>query len=262
MADKIEGVFLLEKEAKIGTGHTEKKVKQKMYCIAKERDDGNIEFRYLGSNDEPMDIVETIPKTEFIHQFTFQPYYFEKKKAEQDKKVNKHIAVAEEHARRKELFSAEYEYKNALKLDEENLRANFGIGNVYLQMGEKEKAKDIFVKISRIDAIFEEHNKHFFNECGIQLRKQELYDEAIDYYQKGLSMAADDENLLFNLARAFFEKGDPDKAREHVNKALTIRPAFKEGKALLNYIEQKKTKEDLRKDEERQEADTSKDVKK
>jgi tetratricopeptide (TPR) repeat protein len=262
MTDRIEGVFLLEKEAKIGTGHTEKKVKQKMFCLAKERDDGTIEFRYLNANDEPMDIVENIPKIEFIHQFTFQPCYFEKKKADQDKKVDKHIAIAEEHARRKELFSAEYEYKNALKLDEENLRANFGIGNVYLQMGEKEKAKDIFVKISHLDAIFEEQNKHFFNECGIQLRKQELYDEAIDYYQKGLSLSADDENLLFNLARAFFEKGDQENAREYVYKALVIRPEFKEGKALLNYIEQKKTKEDLKKDEEQQETGKNRDAKK
>jgi len=254
MTDKIEGVFLLEKEAKIGTGHTEKKVKQKMYCLAAERDDGMIEYRYLGANDEPMDIVETLPKAEFIHQFTFQPYYFERKKADQEKKVNKHIAIAEEHIKRKELFSAEYEYKNALKLDEENLRANFGIGNVYLQMGEKEKAKEIFVKISTIEAIFEEQNKHFFNECGIQLRKQELYDEAANYYQRALSLSPNDENLLFNLARALFEKGDFENAREQIQKALAINPHFKEGRVLLSYIEQKKTRDDLHRYEQAQGA--------
>ncbi|MCX8044966.1 MAG: tetratricopeptide repeat protein [Desulfobacterota bacterium] len=250
MTDKIEGVFLLEKDAKIGTGHTEKKVKQRMYCLAHERDDGMIEYQYLGANDEPLDIVETMPKAEFIHQFTFQPYYFERKQAEQQKKINKHIALAEEHVRRKELYSAEYEYKNALKLDEENLRANFGIGNVYLQMGEKEKAKEIFVKISTIDAIFEEHNKHFFNECGIQLRKQELYDEAIRYYQKALSLSPQDEHLLFNLARALFEKGDYEQARETIYQALIINPEFKEAQVLLSFIEQKKTKEDLRRHEQ------------
>ena len=252
MVDRIEGVFLIEKDARIGTGHTEKKVKHRMYCLAHERDDGMIEYRYLGADDQPLDIVETMPKAEFIHQFIFQPYYFERKKAEQERKVNKHIAIAEEHVRRKELFSAEYEYKNALKLDEENLRANFGIGNVYLQMGEKEKAKEIFVKISNIEAIFEEQNKHFFNECGIQLRKQELYDEAIRYYQRALTLSPQDENLLFNLARAFFEKGDCEKARETILKALAINSTFKEGKVLLSYIEQKKTGEDLRRDEETQ----------
>ena len=54
MADKIEGVFLLEKEATIGTGHTEKKVTQKMYCVAKELDNDEIEIR------KAMDLLESI----------------------------------------------------------------------------------------------------------------------------------------------------------------------------------------------------------
>ncbi len=149
MADKIQGIFSIEKTAKIGTGSTEKKVKQKMYCQAVELEDNQIEVRYLGSNDEPLDVPELISKNVFVHDFVFQPYYLEQRKAEKEKKISKNIASAEEHVNRKELHSAEYEYKLALRLDEENLRANFGIGNVYLKMGEKDKAKDIFVKISK-----------------------------------------------------------------------------------------------------------------
>ncbi len=240
--DKIEGVFLHEKVSKIGTGSTEKKVKQQMFCLAQEVEGNEVEVRYLGPNDKPMDVVEKIPKDEFVRTFTFQPYYFEKKRAEnkpENKQLNKHIAIAEEHARKKEFFSAEYEFKNALKIDEENLRANFGIGNVYLEMGEKEKAKEIFVKISHIDAIFEEENKHFFNECAIQLRKQKLFSESLDYYTKAIKLSPNDENLYFNLARAHFEKGEGEQAKEHIYKALSIKPDFKEGKALLNYIDQK-----------------------
>ncbi len=242
MADKIEGVFLYEKESKIGTGSTEKKVRHQMYCLAREIDDNVVEVRYLGKDDTPLEDAERIPKDVFVRTFTFQPYYFEKKKADkehQDKQVNKHIAIAEQHAKKKEFFSAEYEFKNALKIDEKNLRANFGIGNVYLQMGEKQKAKDIFVKISQIEAIFEEENKHFFNECAIQLRKQSLFDESIDYYSRAIKLSPNDEHLCFNLARAHFEKGDAVLARETIYKALSIKPDFKEGKALLSYIDQK-----------------------
>ncbi len=242
MPDRIEGVFIYEKEATIGTGHTAKKVKQKMYCLAKETDKDEVEIRYLGANDEPLNIVEKIPKEEFIRSFTFQPYYFERKAAHNEQKVNKHILTAEEHARRDELYSAEFEFNNALKLDEENLRANFGVGNVYLKMGEKEKAREIFVKISKIDAIFEEHNKHFFNECGIQLRKQELYEEALDYYKKALEVSPQDENLFFNVSRAHFEKGDVEKAQEYISKALEINPEFKEGKAFISYMTEKQEK--------------------
>jgi len=241
MTDNIRGVFLQERESKIGTGHTKKIVKQKMYCIANQINDNEIEVRYLGANDKPLNITETIPKDEFIRNFTFQPYYYEKKKAEgQEKEINKHIAVAEEHAKKKEFYSAEYEYKNALKIDEENLRANFGIGNVYLSMGEEKKAKEIFIKISTIDAIFEEQNKHFFNECAIQLRKHKLYDEAINYYTKAIELSPRDENLYFNIARPHFEKGNIEQARNHIYKALEIRPEFPEGQAFLTYIDNHK----------------------
>ncbi len=240
MTDKIQGIFCIEKTAKIGTGSTEKKVKQKMFCQAVELDDNQIDVRYLGSNDEPLDVPELIPKNDFVRDFVFQPYYLEKRKAEKDKKISKNIASAEEHANRNELHSAEYEYKLALRLDEENLRANFGIGNVYLKMGEKDKAKDIFVKISKIDAIFEQKNKHFFNDCAIQLRKQELYAEAIDYYNKAIGLSDEDENLYFNLSRAYFENDDFESAREKILKALEINSNFKEAKAYLDYINNQK----------------------
>lgn len=239
--DKIEGVFLYEKEANIGTGHTRKSVKQQMFCIAREIDDNEVEIRYLGADDKPLEIAETIPKDEFVRKFTFQPYYFESRQSQEEKKLNKHIAIAEEHARKKEYYSAEYEFKNALKIDEKNLRANFGIGNVYLAMGEREKASDIFVKISHIDAIFQEENKHFFNECAIQLRKQQLFDESIDYYTKAINLSPNDENLYFNLCRAYVEKGSWDIAREQIYKALAIYPNFKEGKAMLHYIDQRQS---------------------
>lgn len=241
MAGKIEGVFIQEKASTIGTGHTAKKVTQTIYCEAKQINDEEVEFHYLAANGEPLNIVEKMPLREFLHDFTFQPDYSDQKSSEDQKRVSEHVANAEEHIKKNEPFSADYEYKNALKIDEEDLRANFGIGNVYLSLGEEEKAKDIFTNISKIDAIFEEENKHFFNECGIQLRKQELYDEAIDYYNKALSLSPDDESLLFNLARALFEKGDLENSRKYVSKLLSKNPHHEETKDLLTYMNRKAT---------------------
>jgi len=241
VADMIKGVFAFEKIGTIGTGHTVKKVKEQMYCLAKQINDQEVAYRFLGANDVPMNDVEKISKDEFLRKFTFQPYYLEnKKKKEEEKmaeeKVNKKIATAEEHVRRNETHSAEFEFKNALKMDEENLRANFGIGNLYLSMGEKEKAKEVFVNLSKIDAIFEEKNKHLFNECAIKLRKQDLYDESIKYYVKAIDLSPRDENLYFNVARAYFEKEDVKKADEYIQQALSINPNFDEVKKLLGFV--------------------------
>ena len=97
MADKIQGIFSVEKTAKIGTGSTEKKVKQQMYCQAIEKEDGQIEVRYLGKNDEPIYISERIPKDVFIRDSVFQPYFLEERKAEKEKKANEKILTAEQH---------------------------------------------------------------------------------------------------------------------------------------------------------------------
>ena len=188
MSDKIKGVFKLKKKSTIGTGHTSKKVVGDIICLARQMNCEEVEIRYLDANKEPIDGVEKIPLEKFISDFTSHPYYFQGKEAENQKKIIKHCAVAEDHAGRKEFPGAEYEFKMALKIDEECLRANFGIGNLYFEMGEKKKAKEIFRKIVQIDAIFDEKNKHISNSCGIKLRKQEMYDEAINYYEKAINI--------------------------------------------------------------------------
>ncbi len=131
------------------------------------------------------------------------------------------------------------------------------IGKVYLEIGEAEKAREVFSNISQIDAIFEEKNKHFFNECAIQLRKQKLYNETIGYYEKAISVSPNDENLCFNLARANFDNGNAVKARECINKALQINPDFIEGKAYIKYMEKLRPEENPEKKSEDRENEQS-----
>jgi tetratricopeptide (TPR) repeat protein len=237
---KIDGIFRQEREAKIGMGGIAMSVKQDICCLAKQINDEEVEVRCLNKNDEPIGDPEVVKLNDFLNDFTFLPYYKELKEAEKEKNINKKIATAEEHIERNELHSAEYEYNLALKIDEEHLRANFGIGNLYFKMGQPEKAKNVFIKISKIDAIFEKKNKHLFNECGMNLRQQNLFDEAIAYYEKAVKICGeDDENIFFNLARAYFSKGDLEKAQESMSRALLINPEFNDGKAFVKYMEKK-----------------------
>lgn len=238
--ERIEGVFRQERKAKIGMGGTAKSVKQDICCIANQISDDEVEVRYLNKNDEPMDAAEVVNLKDFLNDFTFQPYYMEQKEVKKEKEINKKIANAEQHIERNELHSAEYEYGLALKINEDHLRANFGVGNLYFKMGQPEKAKKIFIKISKIEAIFEKKNKHLFNECGMHLRQQNLYDEAIAYYEKAVKICdEDDENLFFNLARAYYSKDNEEKAREAISRALLINPDFTDGRAFISYMKLK-----------------------
>jgi tetratricopeptide (TPR) repeat protein len=79
---------------------------------------------------------------------------------------------------------------------------------------------------------------HTYNALGIQARKGGDFDKAVAEFNKALSVSPDDEALLYNLARAYAAKKEKKPAVESIQKALKINPAFTEGKALLQSIEQ------------------------
>ncbi len=142
-------------------------------------------------------------------------------------------ARGERHLEANEFLSAEFEYNNALKLDEQNVRANFGLGKTYLASGQNDKAANVFRKLSTIEAVLEPQNKHIFNEFGMALRKMGLYVEAVRHYHRALSLTSGDENLWFNLGRALYEGGQHKQALGAVKKALDINPNFEEARQYL-----------------------------
>ena len=91
-------------------------------------------------------------------------------------------------------------------------------------------------KLSQVEAIFEEENKHIFNEFGITLRKTKMYDEALANYMKALEISPQDENLYFNIARLYYDKEDGSKAQEWLDKALNINPDFREARQFKDVL--------------------------
>jgi tetratricopeptide (TPR) repeat protein len=79
---------------------------------------------------------------------------------------------------------------------------------------------------------------HTYNALGIQARKDGDFDKAVAELKKALTVSPDDEGILYNLARAYAAKKEKIPAVESIQKALKINPAFTEGKALLQSIEQ------------------------
>jgi len=79
---------------------------------------------------------------------------------------------------------------------------------------------------------------HAYNARGIQARKEGTYEKAVEEFKKALSVAPDDEGILYNLARAYAAKKEKKPAVESIRKALQINPAFAEAQILLNHLQQ------------------------
>jgi tetratricopeptide (TPR) repeat protein len=223
---KIQGIFFEESTITLGTGHTQKTQKMKNYCQAEQIDSEKVKLSFLGNEGKPTGIVIEIAYDEFLKRYTFDPNYRVKTKDEAEH--DRHVAVAEKQRARGEVYSAEVEYSNALKIDPESIRANFGIGTLYMEMGDTQKAKDVFRKLSEVEAIFEEDNKHIFNEFGIELRKANMLEEALANYQKAITISPKDEHLFFNIARIYYDIKEWNNALAWLKKALEINPHFRD----------------------------------
>ncbi len=131
---------------------------------------------------------------------------------------------------------AKIEYQMVLRIDEENIRANFGLGLAYLSLNQLDKGRYVFSRLVEMDESFEEAHKHLFNEFGIALRKKNLFDEAMRYYGRAAELSPRDENIYLNMARAMFEKGDLESAFAHLRKTFEINPEVEEAKAFLAFL--------------------------
>ncbi len=231
---KIQGIFFEEATITLGTGHTQKTQKMKNYCQAEQIDNGKVKLTFLGNEGKPTGIVIEIAYDEFLKRYTFEPNYRVKTKDEAEH--DRHVAVAEKQRARGELYSAEFEYTYALKIDPESIRANFGIGTLYMEMGDTAKAKDVFRKLSEVEAIFEEDNKHIFNEFGIELRKANMLEEALANYQKAITISPKDEHLYFNIVRIYYDIKEWNNALAWLKKALEINPHFRDAKSFQALI--------------------------
>lgn len=235
---RIEGVFSIERTGKIGAGTTARRVKQTALYYCREVDDDVIEIRLLNPHNVPFGDVEQITKDELLAEYLPMPQLY-KEVMGNIRNIQKSIARGEKFRKRGETFTAEFEFNNALNLDEENVRANFGVGLCLLARDENEKAQQVFQRIVKIDSAFNSEHKHLFNEYGIELRKKKLLEEAAEYYARALELTSDDENLWYNLARAWFDNEDYAKAADAVTKCLELNPVHEHGKKMLNYLNKK-----------------------
>lgn len=236
---KIRGAFSTKIVQEIGTGTTKRKVVQSFLYFAEEADNDAIALRALNENYVPSGEVQYISKEELLESFSPELELYTSTIFPAMRELNRTLAKADRQRQLGNTFTAEMEYNKALNIDEGNIRANFGIGLCYLSRQDDEKAVDIFQRLVKLDAAFEKQHKHLFNDFGISLRKNRLFDEAVKFYTRAIGLTDDDENLYFNIARCLYEDGKRKQALKYIKKCLELNPQSKPALKLKNYMEKK-----------------------
>ncbi len=232
----IKGVFSTQELKKIGTGTTTRRTLQKTFWFVETNAEGILECQPVNSNYIPMGAKKTISMDELMEKFAPEPEFYMSSVFPKMQELKKDLDSGDKHREKGETFSAEHHYNSALKVDEENIRANFGIGLTYLQRQEEDKAKNIFDRLVNLEATFSREHKHLFNEFGIALRKSKMFDEAISYYEKALKLTTNDENLFLNIARVYFEKKNFQECCNYLFKVLYLNPTHENGYKFLYWM--------------------------
>lgn len=241
---KIYGVFSVEVSTDVGTGTTKRKSVKRVLRFVEEiepdaEDTRLFQVQPLNTNNIPTGKKTVIPLEELVRDYTPEVEYYQTNVFPKMKELDSTLSRAEKKREEGAYYSAQFDYEKALEFDEENVRANFGLGLTYMARGETEKAADVFNRIVTLDAAFSPDHKHLFNEFGINLRKSKLHDQAVEYYSRALEMTTDDENLYYNIARAYYERGDRDECRENLEKALQLNPDFDSAQQFLDFLKKK-----------------------
>jgi tetratricopeptide (TPR) repeat protein len=201
----------------------------KHYWFCKEMGDDLVSIQLLDEHHLPTSKQHHMRKDEFLRDFTLEPDLGYRL-------LTQRVLMGDYYRNQGMNVEAKIEFQQVLRIDEENIRGNFGLGLAYLALNQLEKGRYAFEKLVGLDESFLPEHKHLFNDFGIALRKKGLFDEALSFYHRAKALCPDDEHLLLNIARAWFEKGDTEMAYQELKTCLEIKPCFREALAFLGYL--------------------------
>lgn len=123
------------------------------------------------------------------------------------------------------------EYLNtALKLDPKNINVLYGLGMLYQEIEEADKANEYYVKILELDP---NYVPAWFNRGYMALLLYEDYDAAIDFFTKVIELDNQNVDAHFNRGLAYKYKGDNNNAKLCFQAALNIDPNYEPAKKEL-----------------------------
>ena len=226
---RISGIFSCKTTIKVGFGVTKNTALSETFWFVKETPTGTFLVQSLDMDFKRQGQPFEISRTKLFEDYHLEPD-LSYRLLSQPLLIGDHCRATAKHAR------AEQEYQKIKRIDEDNIRANFGLGLVYLSMNKPEKATYIFNRLVGLEEAFEPQHKHLFNEFGINLRKQGLFDEALKYYFRARELCDDDDHLLCNIARVYYEQKRLPEAEAAAREALAMNPDLAEARRLLERI--------------------------
>ncbi|MDR2302644.1 MAG: tetratricopeptide repeat protein, partial [Deltaproteobacteria bacterium] len=144
-------------------------------------------------------------------------------------------------------------FKKATLINHQHARAFKQMGLIYHKLGKSDEAEKCLEHAAQIhltqnqDTEAEEilntvlslrpNTTNVYNSLGIIYRRQGRFEESVKAYHKAVLVHPEDENIYFNLARAYLELNDPKSASEALKTAIKLNPEFAPARDLLRAVD-------------------------
>lgn len=207
----VKCVFSTTKSMKMGVGPTSTTRESQNFWYIEQVGKDMFEGRMVNNRHVPTGNAETITMQDLISNYTPEIAYYEElvlpAMIEQGKASGKTGDQPQ-------------------GVGEENVKALFGLALIYLARDEVDRARDLLADLVKMRISFEGKDQHLFNEFGIVLRKNNMYAEAVLFFERALEFVKNDEHLYYNLARAHYENGDWNSSLENLILSHRLNPGL------------------------------------
>jgi tetratricopeptide (TPR) repeat protein len=206
------------------------------FWFVRKRSEDLFEVRPLNANHVPSGVCTLVSREDFLRFYTPELGYYQENTLPCMEALQKKVRMGRRYFNMGQLDRAEQEFCEAVLMQRDSVDGNMGLSEVYAEQQEFTKLRTVLDKLLNIDDTFREEQRHRFNEFGMNLRKQGCFDDAIRFYTKALEVNADDENLHFNIARAYHGRDDCEQCRKHLDRALELNPDMTEALAFTRSL--------------------------
>lgn len=236
---KILGIYSKTSEAAFGQGGSAQKVQQTTYWFARRRGEGQVDLAPLNDQGLPSGVRIPVAQAVFLAAYTPEPRYYA---ANPNPFLAglKHKVDTVQDLNRAGLDAAEMAFCKASLLGVD------GGDAAPLAPADQLVVRDELNALLGGTQAHLEQKKIQLNDFAVNLRKSRRHEEAIRYYQGALAVSDQDENLHFNIARAYYDAQNYESCVRHLREAMALNPDFDWAARFLEYIRKKSPNLDAR----------------
>ena len=223
----ILGSYATHKHVRVGTGATKHEREQNIMWLASQLPTTDICVQPLDSSQIPTGIVTTISNFEFFQTYVPEPTCYEQHIRPGVKKLSEWLGAVNT-----PMPQGKPEHETG-----RFLRGFLSILHGEAGMAMRKDDLDTLRMLvhQAADMHFYDHFQISIALAAVRQRKERNYPLAIDFYSRALQVKEDD-HLLFNIARTYYEMKNIDAAKECLAKALALNPDLTVARQFLDFI--------------------------